>query len=252
MSAVEFCDVSKSYRVGRARGIKDMLLGTRGHRARAQSVWALQDVSFTIDPGESVAILGHNGAGKSTALKLLAGTLQPTSGRVQSAGRVVPLLELGAGFHPDLTGRENIFLNASFLGMSRADTRQQLADIIDFSGLSAAIDTPVRFYSSGMYVRLGFSVAVHSRPDVLLLDEVLAVGDAEFQARCLDQFDQFRSQGRTMILVTHSREQAYAFASRALVLAGGHLAFDGPVADAPRDEASVQQSDPDQSDNAGE
>ena len=243
MSAVEFRDVSKSYRVGRASGIKDMLLGTRGHRSRAQSVWALQDISFTIAPGESVAILGHNGAGKSTALKLLAGTLQPTLGQVRTVGRVVPLLELGAGFHPDLTGRENIFLNASFLGMSRADTRQQLADIVDFSGLSAAIDTPVRFYSSGMYVRLGFSVAVHSRPDVLLLDEVLAVGDAEFQARCLNQIDEFRRQGRTMILVTHSRDQAAAFASRGLLLSGGRLAYDGPVTGAPRLVGSGEHSD---------
>jgi len=234
MAAVEFRDVSKSYRIGRASGIKDLLLGTRGHRARVQSVWALQEVSFRIQEGESVAILGHNGAGKSTALKLLAGTLQPTSGRVCSVGRIVPLLELGAGFHPDLTGRENIFLNASFLGMSRSDTMRQLAQIVEFSGLSAAIDTPVRFYSSGMYVRLGFSVAVHSRPDVLLLDEVLAVGDAEFQARCLNQFDEFRHQGRTMILVTHSRDQALAFASRGLVLSGGRLAFDGPVEDAPQ------------------
>lgn len=232
MTAVSFSGVTKSFRVGRASGIKDLLLGSSGHRARATSVEALRDVSFSIEEGESVALLGHNGSGKSTALKLLAGTIQPTSGVVETHGRIAPLLELGAGFHPDLTGRENIFLNAAFLGVPRTYVRKHLDAIIDFSGVEEAIDTPVRFYSSGMYVRLGFAVAIHADPDVVLVDEVLAVGDLEFQAKCLTSMRALRDEGRTVILVTHSLKEATSFCTRGLVLSHGALACDGSIAEA--------------------
>ena len=232
MTAVSFSGVTKSFRVGRASGIKDLLLGSSGHRARAKTVQALNDVSFSIDPGESVALLGHNGSGKSTALKLLAGTIQPTSGRVTTHGRIAPLLELGAGFHPDLTGRENIFLNAAFLGVPRSYVRKHLDAIIDFSGVEEAIDTPVRFYSSGMYVRLGFSVAIHMDPEIVLVDEVLAVGDLDFQGKCLTSMKHLRDEGRTVILVTHSIQEATTFCTRGMVLSHGSLEYDGPISDA--------------------
>lgn len=227
MIAIELDHVSKSFKANRPSGLKDRLLGSKGHRHTSQRVEALSDVSFVIHEGESVALLGHNGAGKSTILKLLAGTLQPTFGTVTTRGRIAPLLELGAGFHPDLTGRENIFLNGAFLGLTRAEVRRSLDEIVEFSGLGDAINNPVRFYSSGMYARLGFSVAVHASPDIILIDEVLAVGDAEFQAKCLERMDEFKQQGRTMVLVTHSLPQATEFAQRAVVLIRGRVAFDG-------------------------
>lgn len=222
-----FDDVSKSFRVGRSSGLKDLLLGSRGHRTESRVVHAVRDVSFTVADGESVALLGHNGAGKSTILKLLAGTIQPTEGSVASRGRIAPLLELGAGFHPDLTGRENIFMNASVLGLPRSYVRAHIDEIIDFSGLEVSIDMPVRFYSSGMYARLGFSVAVHVDPEILLVDEVLAVGDAEFQKKCLAKMQRLRREGRSMILVTHSADQAQAFSDRVLLLSHGALLHDG-------------------------
>lgn len=223
---IVFESVTKSFRTGRASGIKDLLLGSRGHRRRASHVEAVRDLSFQIASGESVALVGHNGAGKSTALKLLAGTIQPTQGAVRSEGRIAPLLELGAGFHPDLTGRENIFMNGAVLGLSRAYLRRNLEEIIEFSGLDESIDLPVRFYSSGMYARLGFSVAVHVDPDIVLVDEVLAVGDADFQVKCLSKMEQLHRQGRTMVLVTHSPDHAQSFADRVLTLDHGRLVSD--------------------------
>lgn len=234
MTAINFEAVSKTFRVGRGAGLKDALLGSRGHRHKSHVVQAVKGVSFEIQPGESVALLGANGSGKSTCLKLLAGTIIPTSGVVTTTGRIAPLLELGAGFHPDLTGRENIFLNAAFLGLPRAYVRRHLSDIIEFSGVGSAIDTPVRFYSSGMYVRLGFSVAVHSDPDIILIDEVLAVGDMDFQAKCMEAMARFKRDGRTIVLVTHALDQVEAFSNRALILGGGTLRFDGPVYQAKR------------------
>jgi ABC-2 type transport system ATP-binding protein len=223
-----FDDVSKSFRVGRSSALKDLLLGSRGHRAESRVVHAVRDVSFSVADGESVALLGHNGAGKSTILKLLAGTIQPSAGTVTSRGRIAPLLELGAGFHPDLTGRENIFMNAAVLGLPRRYVRAHIEEIIEFSGLDDSIDMPVRFYSSGMYARLGFSVAVHVDPEILLIDEVLAVGDVEFQEKCLVRMQELRAEGRSMILVTHSPDQAQQFADRVLVLDHGQLVHDGP------------------------
>lgn len=228
---ITFDDVSKSFRVGHTSALKDFLLGSRGHRSESRVVHAVRHVSFSVADGESVALLGHNGAGKSTILKLLAGTIQPSDGSVTSRGRIAPLLELGAGFHPDLTGRENIFMNASVLGLPRSYVRAHIKEIIDFSGLDDAIDMPVRFYSSGMYARLGFSVAVHVDPEILLIDEVLAVGDSEFQEKCLARMQCLRAEGRSMILVTHSSDQARQFADRVLVIDRGMLIHDGPHLD---------------------
>lgn len=226
---ITFNNVSKSFRVGRANALKDLLLGSRGQRSESRLVHAVRNVTFTVADGESVALLGHNGAGKSTILKLLAGTIQPSDGSVTSIGRIAPLLELGAGFHPDLSGRENIFMNASVLGLPRSYVRTHLDEIIDFSGLEDSIDMPVRFYSSGMYARLGFSIAVHVEPEILLIDEVLAVGDLQFQAKCLHRMAELRREGRSLVLVTHSREHSKNFADRVLVLAHGALVHDGPL-----------------------
>lgn len=225
---ITFDDVSKSFRVGRASALKDFLLGSRGHRSESRVVHAVRSVSFTVADGESVALLGNNGAGKSTILKLLAGTIQPSEGTVTARGRIAPLLELGAGFHPDLTGRENIFMNASVLGLPKSYVRAHIDEIIDFSGLKDSIDMPVRFYSSGMYARLGFSVAVHVDPEILLIDEVLAVGDAIFQQQCVAKMQGLQAEGRSMILVTHSSAQAQEFADRVLILERGQLVHDGP------------------------
>lgn len=226
---ITFDHVSKSFRTGRPSGIKELILGSRGHRAERRRVCAVRDVSFHLEPGESVALLGHNGSGKSTVLKLLAGTIQPSSGSISSRGRIAPLLELGAGFHPDLTGRENIFMNGSILGLSRQYIRTNLDRIISFSGLEESIDLPVRFYSSGMYARLGFSVAVHGDLEILLIDEVLSVGDEAFQEKCLDRMQALRTEGRTMVLVTHSLSQAKEFSDRVLILDDGKLVHDGPL-----------------------
>lgn len=232
MEAIRFDHVTKSFRVGRSRSVKDAVLSSFGRKSRSHLMQAVNDVSFSIGEGQAVALLGHNGSGKSTALKLLARTIVPSSGTVITRGRVAPLLELGAGFHPDLTGRENIFLNAAVLGVRRAYVRRHLDEIIDFAELRDFIDEPVKHYSSGMYARLGFAVAVNVEPEIVLVDEVLAVGDAGFQRRCLDRMAHLRDQGRTLILVTHSFLQAEEFCDRALVFDHGRLTFDGPMHEA--------------------
>ena len=232
MEVIRFDHVTKSFRVGRPRSVKDAALSSFGRKSRSHLMQAVNDVSFSIGEGQAVALLGHNGSGKSTALKLLARTIMPSAGRVITRGRVAPLLELGAGFHPDLTGRENIFLNAAVLGVRRSYIRRHLDDIIDFAELRDFIDEPVKHYSSGMYARLGFAVAVNVEPEIVLVDEVLAVGDAGFQRRCLDRMALLRDEGRTLILVTHSLLQAEEFCDRALVFNHGHLTFDGPMHEA--------------------
>ena len=229
MDVICFENVSKVYQLGRHRHVKDALLTSRRLRPKRIEVTALREFSLSVTQGESVALLGHNGSGKSTALKILARTIRPTSGSIKSHGRIAPLLELGSGFHPDLTGRENIFLNAAVLGVSRRYIRSHLSDIIDFSELGTHIDLPLRSYSSGMYTRLGFSVAAHVDPSIVLIDEVLAVGDAGFQAKCMAKMQEFKRDGRTVILVTHSWQQAADFCERVAVLTLGRKVFDGSI-----------------------
>lgn len=228
-TAIRFEHVSKSFRLSTSRSIKDRLLGIAGHRVGSRVLQAVTDLDFEVQQGESVALLGHNGSGKSTSLKMLAGTVAPSAGRIWAAGRLAPLLELGAGFHPDLTGRENIFLNAAVLGIRREEVRRRLDDIVAFAEVGDFLETPVKFYSSGMVVRLGFAVAVNVDPDVLLVDELLAVGDESFQDKSLARMRQFRADGRTVVIVTHSLDQAVDFCDRALVLDHGVLSYDGPM-----------------------
>ena len=201
-------------------------------RTRRSQLWALRDVNFEISRGEAVGIIGRNGSGKSTLLQLLSGVTAPTTGEVQVSGRIAPLLSVGVGFHPELTGRENIFVNGAILGLRRADVASRIERIIDFAEVRDFIDTPVKFYSSGMFVRLGFAVAAHVDPDVLLIDEVLAVGDFAFQRRCFDHMAELRSQGTTVVLVSHNATAVEQFCDRGIVLRSGNKVFDGPVHDA--------------------
>jgi ABC-2 type transport system ATP-binding protein len=219
-AAIEVLDVSKRFRLYREKptSLKQRLLAGR---IRAEDFWALRDVSFTIEQGQTFGLIGHNGSGKTTLLKVIAGILRPTEGLVRERGRLAGLLELGAGFHTELTGRENVYLNASFLGLSRRETDAVYDDIVAFAELGDFMDTAVKFYSSGMLVRLGFACAVHVDPDVILIDEVLAVGDESFQARCLDRVRTFQKEGRTIVLVTHALDMARQICDRAAMLDHG-------------------------------
>jgi lipopolysaccharide transport system ATP-binding protein len=199
--------------------------------AAPRLLWALQDVSFEIQPGEVVGIIGRNGAGKSTLLKILSRIVEPTSGRAVVRGRMGSLLEVGTGFHPDLTGRENIFMNGSLLGMGRREIQQKLDAIVAFSEIEQFLDTPVKRYSSGMYVRLAFAVAAHLEPEILVVDEVLAVGDSDFQAKCIGKMGSVASSGRTIIFVSHNLPQVQRLCQRAILLANGRILQDGPTAD---------------------
>jgi len=190
--------------------------------------WALDDLSFQVRPGEAFGIIGPNGAGKSTTLKLLAGIMRPTSGTISIRGRVSALIEVGAGFHPDLTGRENVFLNASILGMPRQEARRKFDRIVDFAGIREFLDTPVKRYSSGMYARLGFAVAAHVEPQVLLVDEVLSVGDRVFRAKCMDKMRTFLKKGVAVVFVSHDLSAVSTFCDRGLVLAAGKTLYAGP------------------------
>ena len=206
-NAISLHNVSKKFRLYHERNqyLKSALL--RGGRSRYDEFWAVDDVTFEIPRGSTFGIIGSNGSGKSTLLKCLAGILVPDKGRIEINGRLSALLELGAGFHPELTGRENIELNGAILGMSRREIASRFDDIVEFSALERFIDTPVKNYSSGMVVRLGFSIAANVEPEILLIDEVLAVGDASFQQRCYEKIEQFRADGRTIVLVSHGLSQ---------------------------------------------
>ena len=193
---------------------------------------ALDNVSFMIHEGESVALLGLNGSGKSTSLKLASGVLEPSSGRVLTRGRVAGLIEVGAGFHPDLSGRENVFLNAAILGMTHEETEERFDDIVAFSEIGQFIDTEVKHYSSGMFVRLAFSVAIHTEMDTLLVDEVLSVGDEPFQRKCFERINELREQGKTLVVVSHDLGAVQRVCQRGIVLSKGRVAFDGPIEDA--------------------
>src|SRR3954467_13394816 len=213
-----------------ARRLKDAVVA-RG-RSQPTEVAALKDVSFEIEPGAAVGLVGRNGSGKTTLLRLISGIIKPSSGRVEIGGRVGSLLELGAGFHPDLTGRENVFLNGSIYGLKRAYLREQLDEIVAFAGLEQAIDRPVRTYSSGMYMRLGFAIAAHIDADVLLLDEVFAVGDEQFQRKCFGKIFEFKQRGGTIVFVSHDASSVERLCDRAVLLRDGEVAFDGPTHDA--------------------
>ncbi|HEY2074613.1 MAG TPA: ABC transporter ATP-binding protein [Gaiellaceae bacterium] len=213
-----------------SRALKDLLVA-RG-RARGTDVWALRDVSFAVEPGSAIGLVGRNGSGKTTLLRLLSGIVKPTSGHVAVGGRIGSLLELGAGFHPELTGRENVYLNGSIHGLRRADIREKLDEIVSFAGLEDFIDLPVRTYSSGMYMRLGFAIASHIEADVLLLDEVFAVGDEAFQRKCFGKIFEFKQRGGTIVFVSHDAGAVERLCDRAVLLSEGRVAFDGPTHEA--------------------
>jgi len=222
-------DLSKRFVLHKDKSVKDRVLYFRSRDKSRSEFWALKDVSFNVAQGETVGLIGHNGSGKSTLLKMVGGIIDPTSGSVMRRGRIAALLELGAGFHPDLSGRDNVYINAAILGLSTAETDAVFDDIVEFSGIGNFIDTEVKFYSSGMYVRLAFAVAVHSDPDLLLVDEVLAVGDEPFQRKCMNKIREFQREGRTIVLVSHSAEQVADVCTRAIVLDAGEIVHDGEV-----------------------
>lgn len=223
--------VSKEFilRHNRAMGLKTRFLGLfhKNKRETKEHFLALDDVSFTVEQGEALGLLGHNGSGKSTLLQIIAGILQPSSGKIITRGRVAPLIQLGVGFNPELTGYENIFLNASLYGFRNKDVRKLTSAIVEFSELQNFIDTPLKHYSSGMQMRLGFSVAVHLDPDILLADEILAVGDQAFQEKCHDRIAELRKQGMTLLLVSHSREQVEKFCDLYIRLEHGRVVESG-------------------------
>ncbi|MDX6485429.1 MAG: lipopolysaccharide transport system ATP-binding protein [Gaiellaceae bacterium] len=212
------------------RALKDLLFARR--HARGSDVWALRDVSFDVEPGSAVGLVGRNGSGKTTLLRLLSGIVKPSSGHVAVGGRIGSLLELGAGFHPDLTGRENVYLNGSIHGLRRVAIREKLDEIVAFAGLEEFIDLPVRTYSSGMYMRLGFAIAAHIEADVLLLDEVFAVGDEAFQRKCFGKIFEFKQRGGTIVFVSHDAAAVDQLCDRAVLLKDGSVIFDGPTHDA--------------------
>jgi lipopolysaccharide transport system ATP-binding protein len=228
-------NLSKRYELGalqetQLRGqLMRLLRAPFGKRRPRDVIWALSEVSFTVEEGELVGIIGRNGAGKSTLLKILAKITYPTSGRVKARGRVAALLEVGAGFHEELTGRENIYLNGSIMGMRKREVDAKLEAIVEFSGLQRFVDTPIKRYSSGMRSRLGFAVAAHLEPDVLIVDEVLAVGDADFQKKCISAMHELRGGGRTVLFVSHNMSAVENLCSRGIWLAQGKVQLDGPA-----------------------
>ncbi|MFN8596707.1 MAG: ABC transporter ATP-binding protein [Anaerolineae bacterium] len=227
---IQFEHISKRFNldIARPRSLMEMVIERRV-RGKSEEFWALRDISFGIEPGEHVALIGSNGSGKSTILKLVNKVIEPTQGVIRTRGRITGLLELGTGFHPDLTGRENIFLNASILGISRSEIGRQLDDIIDFADIGPFVDVQVHNYSSGMMVRLGFSITTALRPDILLIDEVLAVGDAAFQRKCITRLEDLQRQGVTLLFVSHGLDQVQRLCKRAIWLSHGELRADGDV-----------------------
>jgi ABC-type polysaccharide/polyol phosphate transport system ATPase subunit len=241
--------VSRRFRVYPQRNVtlKDAIL--RRRQLRREEIWALRDVSLAIEPGEAVGIVGRNGSGKTTLLRLIAGIFQPTGGRLDVAGEVGSLLGLGAGFHPDFTGRENVYMNGAIHGLSRSYVHERLEEIVAFAELEEFFDVPVRTYSSGMYMRLGFALATHLDPDILLLDEVFAVGDEAFQRKCFGKILELRERGRTIVFVSHAAPAVERVCERAILLTSGRVAHDGPARDVIKhyqqliagEEASAQQ-----------
>ncbi|QWL31848.1 ABC transporter ATP-binding protein [Rathayibacter toxicus] len=222
---------SKRFVIRKDKSFKERIVNFGRGRQHRDEFWALREINIEIPLGSTVGLIGANGSGKSTLLKLIGGIVQPTDGTVERRGRLAALLELGAGFHPDLTGRENIYLNGAILGLSRNELDEKFDSIVNFSEIVDFIDTQVKFYSSGMYVRLAFAIAIHTDPDLLLVDEVLAVGDEPFQRKCMDRIRAFQRAGKTIVLVTHSLEQVGELCDRTIVLEKGSLVFDGETSE---------------------
>lgn len=235
MAIIEVNHLTKEYRLGAMQGLKQTLLNTAarlsGKKVEERPLFkALDDVSFSIEPGEVVGIIGHNGAGKSTLLKMLARISTPTSGSIKVNGRIAPLIEVGAGFVPDFTGRENVYLNGAIMGMSRQEIDSKFDEIVEFAEMSEFIDTPVKRYSSGMQVKLAFAVATSIESEILIVDEVLAVGDLAFQRKCFDRMeDLIKRQGRTVLIVSHNIRQIERMCQRVLLIDHGHVDMDGPA-----------------------
>ena len=228
MQAIQFQDVSKRFIVRQHRTIQETVIGWLRRSSASQEFWALRDVSFHLEAGQTLGIVGRNGSGKSTILKLLSRVLEPTSGTVTARGRISALLELGAGFHPDLTGRENVFLNGAFLGLPRAQMKSRFDEIVAFAELERFIDEPVKHYSSGMYMRLGFAVAVHVDPEILVIDEVLAVGDMPFRQKCFAKLSEFKQAGMTIVFVSHDLMSVGRFCDEVLWIDVGSVRMHGP------------------------
>lgn len=226
--------VDKQFVLRHTRSIKEafvwLVKGRKGDLS--EKFHALSDVSFSVKEGETVALLGLNGSGKSTLLKLISGVMLPDEGEVLTRGRVAGLIEVGAGFHPDLTGRDNVYLNGSILGMTEQEIEEKFDSIVEFSEIGEFIDTEVKFYSSGMYLRLAFAVAIHTDPDVFLIDEILAVGDAPFQHKCLDKIRALAREGKTLVVVSHDLPVVEQICERGVLLEKGRVVMDGPVRDA--------------------
>lgn len=231
--AIKVSNISKRYTIGAQKdgSLRGTLAGlVKGKSEKnTQEFWALKDVSFEIKRGDVVGIIGRNGAGKSTLLKILSQITKPSSGKIEINGRIASLLEVGTGFHPELTGRENIYLNGTILGMTRKEVKEKFDEIVEFSGVQKFIDTPVKHYSSGMYVRLAFAVAAHLEPEILIIDEVLAVGDAEFQKKCLGKMKEVAGKGRTVLFVSHNLSAVASLCNRGMVMTNGELIFNGPI-----------------------
>lgn len=225
--------VSKRFLKRNTHSFKEAFVGwIRGKKVRADKFTALDDISFQVGEGEAVAVMGMNGSGKSTTLKLISGVMEPDNGSVYTRGRVAGLIEVGAGFHPDLSGRENVYLNAAILGMSKSEIDARFDQIVEFSEIGEFIDQEVKHYSSGMFMRLAFSVAIHVELDVLLVDEVLSVGDAPFRAKCSAKIKELTAQGVTMLVVSHSAGMVKELCNRGIVIKKGKKIFDGPVGEA--------------------
>jgi len=229
MDEIIFNNVNKYFFLQHQKTLKELVQAIFKKQKTLERVHALKNLNFSIKKGEVVGIIGKNGAGKSTLLKLIAGVSAPTSGSLEIKEIVSPLIELGAGFHPELTGRENIFLNGVILGLKEDYIKKKFNEIVAFSEIARFIDTPIKYYSSGMYMRLAFSVAIFTDPKILLVDEILAVGDTDFQAKCLAKMNEFKDKGVTIIFVSHALETVKAFCTRVLYLKKGELMYDGEV-----------------------
>jgi ABC-2 type transport system ATP-binding protein len=222
-------NATKQFTMRYHRTIKQITIAAMRRQTISDNFDAVKDVSFTIEQGESVGLMGLNGSGKSTLLKMINGVMRPDAGKVLTRGRVAGLIAAGAGFHPQLTGRDNVFLNAAILGMSEAETLRKFDQIVEFADIGKFLETPVGHYSSGMFSRLGFAVAVHTDSDIFLMDEVLAVGDRPFKKKCMVRMEEIRQEGRTMVYVSHATASVRKMCDRVLVLEKGVLGFDGPV-----------------------